>query len=404
PVNTKEPPPLSTTVPPLSASSVTPVDTPIDLSGLLTAALDDAETTNGAEVLSVKIENVPDGTLFSAGSNNGDNSWTIPVAALATLQVTTPTNYAGTMTLTLTAISLELDNGSTAQSSVNFDLQVAPVADDVEVLPQNATVDATGRAALDLDVRMIDQRGDLSGEQAPEQVEITFTGVPTGVTLEALSGGTVVDGGGGSFVFTGIETQANDLAFAAGPTATSGSSTITIASVRTIDGTDILDAGFTDSFSLTIPNTISGSDVVDDALTGTGNTDLMFGLAGSDTLNGGSGSDGLFGGAGSDELTGGAGSDTFGWNAGDLDGNTDTITDFTVGASGDALDITDLLQGFDEATSVLAEFVQVTENAGDTTVSVDVNGGGDSFVDAVVLEGVTGTDVDTLRTNGNLIV
>ncbi|MEL7049433.1 MAG: type I secretion C-terminal target domain-containing protein, partial [Pseudomonadota bacterium] len=163
--------------------------------------------------------------------------------------------------------------------------------------------------------------------------------------------------------------------------------------------------GFTDNFSLTVPNTINGADLVDDTLTGTSGTDLLFGLSGADTLSGGGGDDGLFGGAGVDVLTGGAGLDVFGWNAGDLDGSVDRITDFNLsGSSKDALDISDLLQGFDEATSVLSEFVQVSEGGGNTTVAVDVNGGGNSFVDAVVLEGVTGLDVNTLKTNENLIV
>jgi hypothetical protein len=135
---------------PIVTAPVAPIagteDQAIDLSGLLSAALADTETANGAEVLSVIIENVPDGTLFSAGSNNGDGSWTIPAAALGTLSVTPPTNYAGTLTLTLTGISLELSNGDFAESSVDFDIEVAPVADDAELLPQNATVDATGRA------------------------------------------------------------------------------------------------------------------------------------------------------------------------------------------------------------------------------------------------------------------
>ncbi|MEO1206255.1 MAG: type I secretion C-terminal target domain-containing protein [Pseudomonadota bacterium] len=393
---------------PIVSAPSTPVagteDTPVDLTGLLSAALADTDATNGAELLSVKIENVPAGTLFSAGSNNGDNSWTIPVAALATLMITTPTNYAGTMTLTLTALSLETSNGDENASSVNFDLVIAPVADVVEVLPQNATVDATGRASLDLDVRMADNRGTLTGEQPPEQVEITFTGVPTGVALETGQGGTVLDNGAGQIVFTGTQTQANDLALAAGPQASSGTSTISIASVRTIDGSSSLDAGFTDTFTLTVPNTISGMNGLDDNLSGTGSADLIFGLSGADTLVGGGGADGVFGGPGLDILTGGVGADTFGWNVGDLDGNVDRITDFTTGPSGDALDISDLLQGFDETTSILSEFVSLTQNGSNTTVAIDVNGGGNSFADAVVLEGVTGADENTLRANGNLIV
>ncbi|MCH9807587.1 MAG: type I secretion C-terminal target domain-containing protein [Alphaproteobacteria bacterium] len=378
-------------------------DQPVDLSGLLTAALADTETANGAEILSVKIENVPDGTLFSAGSNNGDGSWTIPTADLGTLLVTPPTNFAGTLTLTLTGISLELANGDFAQSSVDFDIEVAPVADIAALLPQNAGVESTGRAPLDLDVRLTDDRGTLPGELAPEQIEITFADVPTGVALEALSGGTVIDNGGGEFVFTGTEAQANDLALAAGPLAVAGITTVSITSAVTVDGADRNDLGFSDTFRLTVPEVLAGDDLTDDVLSGGADTQLIYGLNGTDTLSGGADADGLFGGTGADILTGGSGADTFGWEAGDLDGNVDTITDFTTG-DGDALDISDLLQGFDDDTSVLSEFVQLSESGGDTTVSVDIDGGGDNYVDMATLQGVTGLDADTMKTNGNLIV
>ncbi|MCH9806097.1 MAG: type I secretion C-terminal target domain-containing protein [Alphaproteobacteria bacterium] len=378
-------------------------DQAIDLSGHLSAALVDTETANGAEVLSVKIENVPDGTLFSAGSNNGDGSWTIPAASLGTLSVTPPTNFAGTLTLTLTGISLELANGDFEEASADFDIEVAPVADGAELLPQNASVDSTGRAPLALDVRLIDDRGSLAGELPPEQIEITFDNVPTGVALEALSGGTVIDNGGGEFVFTGTEAQANDLALAAGPLASAGITTVSITSAVTVDGADRNDLGFSDTFRLTVPEVIAGADLTDDVLSGGADTQLIYGLGGADTLAGGADADGLFGGTGADILTGGGGADMFGWENGDLDGNVDTITDFTIG-DGDALDISDILQGFDEATSVLSEFVQLSEAGGDTTVSVDFDGGGDNYVDMTVLQGVTGLDADTMRTNGNLIV
>ncbi len=380
-------------------------DTSIALNagGGLTAALADTEAANGAEVLSVKIENVPDGTLFSAGSNNGDGTWTIPVAALATLSVTPPTNFAGDMQLRLTGLTYEQSNGDEAQASVDFTVTVAPKADDAELLPQDTTVDATGRAPLTLDVRMTDDRGSLAGELPPEEIRITFQNVPTGVALEALSGGTVTDNGGGEFVFQGSEDQANDLAFAASDQASAGTTTITIASAETVDGGDTLDLGFTDSFRLTVPSVVAGADAVDDALTGGAGTQLIFGLSGADTLSGGAGADGLFGGTGADIMTGGSGADVFGWETGDVDGIVDTITDFVLG-DGDAIDISDVLQGFDELTSVLSEYVRVSDAGADTRVEVDVDGGGDSFQDLVVIENVTGLDADSLRTNGNLIV
>ncbi|WP_250895067.1 calcium-binding protein, partial [Aeromonas dhakensis] len=97
----------------------------------------------------------------------------------------------------------------------------------------------------------------------------------------------------------------------------------------------------------------SGNDVLDggsgnDTLYGESGNDTLIGGIGNDILQGGDGNDLLIGGLGSDTMTGGAGSDTFKWIAGDADGSTDTITDFTLGNpsnGGDVLDLSDLLVG-----------------------------------------------------------
>ncbi|GAA6616431.1 hypothetical protein [Scytonema sp. NUACC26] len=76
----------------------------------------------------------------------------------------------------------------------------------------------------------------------------------------------------------------------------------------------------------------------DDTLDGKGGNDRIYGGAGNDTLIGGAGNDYLVGGSGNDRLTGGPGRDTFVlYHSG---GGFDTITDFTVGALGDVIDVT----------------------------------------------------------------
>ena len=383
-------------VPPVAVSGNE--DTAIAIPGL-SAALADID---GSEVLSVKISGVPAGALFSSGSNNGDGSWTIPVADLAGLTITPPLNYAGTMALTLEAFSLEVSNGQTASSSASFTVDVVPVADIVEVLAKNVNVDGSGEALLDLSVRMADNRGSLPGEVAPETITIAFTGVPDGASLVAGSGGTIVDNGGGSWTFTGFEAQSNDISIRPSETSQPGTYVVSLSAV-TNDGVDVLATPVTDSFQLTIPNVVAGTTGVD-LLSGTAATDLIFGLAGNDTLSGGAGADKLDGGIGIDILTGGSGADAFVWNAGDQASGPDTLTDFSI-ADGDVLDLQNLLVGFGGG-SVLSDFVQITQSGGDTTVSVDVDGasGGSNFVDLVVLQGNVGLDLNTMLANGNLIV
>jgi Ca2+-binding RTX toxin-like protein len=141
------------------------------------------------------------------------------------------------------------------------------------------------------------------------------------------------------------------------------------------------------------------------AINGTGNSgdNQIVGNAAANRLDGGEGNDVLRGGAGNDTLTGGLGSDSF-VRASASDGR-DTITDFTLGAGGDKLNIGDVLVGYDAGDNA-AEFVQLVVSNGNTVVRIDANGaaGGAQFADAFVLVGVAVTDPAQLVSDGNLIL
>ncbi|MEZ5851983.1 MAG: type I secretion C-terminal target domain-containing protein [Hyphomicrobiaceae bacterium] len=376
-------------------------DTAIALTGL-SAALADTVTTNGAELLSVTISGVPAGSFLSDGQNNGDGSWTVPVGALATLSITPPANYSGTMALTLNAIALETSNGSETTTSAGFSVDVAPKADDIEILAENAAIDGTGATAVALNVRLTDDNGAMPGENPPELVQLTFSGVPTGVSLVAEGGGLMTSSIAGTYVFLGTQAEANAISAVASATATGGSYTVNLSAV-TLDGTDTLATPVTDFFRLTVPQVVAGTTGAQ-TLTGGSGTQLIYGLDGDDQLNGGADDDYLSGGLGADTLTGGTGSDTFAWQAGDLGSGVDTLTDFTPGTGGDALDVSALLTGYDTATSVLSDFVRLTTAGSDSIIEIDADGGGDSFQVLATLQNVTGLNADVLQANGNLIV
>ncbi|HJU73318.1 MAG TPA: cadherin domain-containing protein [Gemmatimonadaceae bacterium] len=143
-------------------------------------------------------------------------------------------------------------------------------------------------------------------------------------------------------------------------------------------------------------DTLSGGTGLD-ALYGQGGNDTLHGEqdndfvldggVGNDNLNGANGSDALIGGIGADTMNGGNGTDTFIWRAEDLGTGLDVIDGF---ASGDRLQIGDLLQGYAEGESDKSQFVQVTSIAGGAViVGVDANGSGANYVDLVQINGAT---------------
>jgi Ca2+-binding RTX toxin-like protein len=139
-------------------------------------------------------------------------------------------------------------------------------------------------------------------------------------------------------------------------------------------------------------------------VTGTGNglDNRITDISGNATMDGGIGNDTLIGGAGTDVFTGGAGRDHFVINT--IADGVEAVTDFKIGPSGDTLDVSQLLSGFDAGTDDPNEFVKFVEVGGDTTVQVDADGAGGlaTFQDVAVLQGVVLTNVNQAVVEGNL--
>lgn len=150
-----------------------------------------------------------------------------------------------------------------------------------------------------------------------------------------------------------------------------------------------------------------GNDTLDadgghDDLHGGSGDDILYGDAGNDFIHGGIDDDDLYGGAGTDILYGGDGADSFYFESG-LISEVDEIRDFST-AQDDAINIADILTGYDFGVDDITEWVQITDNGTDSTLSVDADGGADSFVSIATITGVTGlTDEADLETNGYLI-
>lgn len=132
--------------------------------------------------------------------------------------------------------------------------------------------------------------------------------------------------------------------------------------------------------------------------------DELHGGDGNDTIIGRGGNDLIDGGDGQDTLYGGGGDDTFIFYSASAYNNVDTIDDFDISSESDALELSDLLTQYDPLTDVITDFVQITDNGSDSTVSVDADGGADNFTSIALLESITGlTDEASLQNNGHLI-
>lgn len=151
--------------------------------------------------------------------------------------------------------------------------------------------------------------------------------------------------------------------------------------------------------NLTFTGTATG-----DSVSGTGNNDVLYGLDGNDYLYAGGGNDTLIGGAGTDTLYGEGGADVFLFEATTAFSNVDTIADFST-AQGDAINIADLLTGYDPLNDAITDFVSVRDNGSNTVLSVDRDGTGGAYAaqDIVTINGVTGLDVADMLLNNNLI-
>ena len=151
------------------------------------AALSD---TDGSETLSaVTISGVPTGSVLSAGTNNGNGSWTVNAAQLEGLTLTPPANSSEDFTLTLAVTSQEARGGSTT-STAQLQVTLTGVADAPTLTVSATSGDEDSAIALPINSALTDSDGS-------ESLCVTISGVPDGATLSA---GT--DNGDGTWTLT----------------------------------------------------------------------------------------------------------------------------------------------------------------------------------------------------------
>ncbi|MDG4721849.1 Ig-like domain-containing protein, partial [Thalassospira aquimaris] len=200
-------------------------------------ALDiDAGLTDSSEVLTITISGVPDGATLSAGTDNGDGTWTLSSGDLEGLTITPADDFSGSFDLGVTATSADGEDVATTTGSITVDVVGVADAPTLDVADASGSEDSA--IALDIDAGLTD---------SSETLTITISGVPGGATLSA---GT--DNGDGTWTLSSSDlegltiTPADDFSgsFDLGVTATSadGEDVATTTGSITVDVAGVADA------------------------------------------------------------------------------------------------------------------------------------------------------------------
>ncbi|SKA50927.1 retention module-containing protein [Photobacterium toruni] len=161
-------------------------DTAISLAGI-SGSLEDVD---GSEhIVSMKLENVPDGFIIEGAVNNGGGVWTIAASGesfdLSSIKVQPPHDFSGNVDIDIVVYSQEASLDKPAENRETITIDVNPIADkvDTDVNP-NASGDENSPITLDLGIKAYDDQKTINNpatnvhENGAESLQITITNVP----------------------------------------------------------------------------------------------------------------------------------------------------------------------------------------------------------------------------------
>ena len=354
---------------------------------------------------------VADGVTLSAGTNNGDGTWTLKEADLSDLTMTS-SDKSWNDSLTFNMVK---DTKRTINITDSSFESVGTQVDGAFIHQPSASAwnfSGSSDGIHDYDSTAFnDQSADSTGgEDVPDGYNAAFINTDGGIISQTLSdnfdrsttyqlqvdiGNRLNSAGMGDYE---VRLTAGGVTLVSDGSLTPAEGEFETLTIN-LDGSTIAP----DSAAVGQPITIelvknSGYQVAFDNVRMTATTTEQIT---QETINTDQ-SDQIIGGEGDDILTGGHDSDTFIWHAGD-DGTVETpaedmITDFHIGQGGDVLDLSDVL--VDEENHQLDEFLHFNFDNGDTTLEISTQANGD-VTQKVTLQGV---DLSSLGASDSEII
>ncbi|MDH5925794.1 tandem-95 repeat protein [Vibrio lentus] len=134
-------------------------DTPVPLD--IDAALTD---TDGSENLAILIEDVPEGSSLSAGTDNGDGKWSLQPEELAGLEFIPSGDFNGDVVLTVNATSTDVDTGTTATATQDVTIHISPANDAPEAEGDISAVTAEDNSITLTQEQLLEHAIDIDGD------------------------------------------------------------------------------------------------------------------------------------------------------------------------------------------------------------------------------------------------
>jgi Ca2+-binding RTX toxin-like protein len=152
--------------------------------------------TDGSETVSITISGAPEGSIFSAGTDNGDGTWTFTDADLSGLTVTPPAGYDGEMTLNVVATTTDVEPAGEGDHT-DTNTVSGTITFEVDGESETPTLDLSDTTGFEDNPIDLDVQAALTDTDGSEVLSITISGVPDGAFLSAGE-----DLGDGSWLLT----------------------------------------------------------------------------------------------------------------------------------------------------------------------------------------------------------